>query len=85
MGLYENKLSDEALEGVNGGGYFNAGGLITGDNLNKKSPFEVINDQNGQVIARFENEADALKFIGDSNGYISSRKYSWNDVTTLRG
>ena len=85
MAIFNNKLTDEELEGVNGGGYMYSGNLVTNDGMKEKyGCWEVIDDNNGNVLARFKTEAEALKWIAESNGQISAEKYDWNKVNNLR-
>ena len=58
MAIFERKLSEEDLKEVNGGYLF-----LQGNDRNK--PFEVIDDNNGAVLAKFSTyddaKADAIK------------------------
>ena len=83
MAIFNNKLSDDDLDVVSGGGIFDSSGLSTDDNENKKDPWEVIDDSDGKVLARCKTQNEALYVAGQKK--VNSVEYNWNQVQQLRG
>ncbi len=79
-----NKLNDSDLENVSGGFLFNARNISGSDPAN---PWEVIDNRNGNVIARFNNEQAAKAYCqqqwGGANTY-DTMEINWSDVCALR-
>ena len=76
-----NGIDDDALEGVSGGEIFNASNIAGADPNN---PFEVLDDSNGQVLARANSYEQARRYaehMGQSIEYTDD----WNRVQKLRG
>ena len=82
MGIFENRLSEDQLEGVSGGGYLDASGLVTQDQKNLSEPFEVIDDGTGVVLERCKTEQDAIAATGKYK--VNHVKYTFDQVQTLR-
>ena len=76
-----NGIDDDALEGVSGGEIFNDSNNAGADPNN---PFEVLDDSNGQVLARASSYEQARRYaeqMGKSIDYTED----WNSVQKLRG
>ncbi len=76
-----NMISDDALEGVSGGLIFNASML---DGSDPDGPFEVLDDSNGQVLARANSYEQARQYaerLGISIEYTDD----WDRIQRLRG
>lgn len=81
--IKSNKLSVDELEEVTGGVIFNASGIIGADANN---PWEVLDNRNGNVLARFSNKQDAInKANSYGGGAMDSLEVNWDQVLKLRG
>ncbi len=76
-----NGINDDALEGVSGGLIFNASNISGADPNN---PFEVLDDSNGQVLAR-ANSYDQARQYAEHMGKSTDYTEDWNRVQKLRG
>lgn len=83
MNKKDSKLSDNELNNVSGGYIFYAGNIAGSES---KKPWEVIDNNNGRVLGRFENRDDAVR---NARGYGSDpandMEINWNQVRKLRG
>ena len=77
------RLSDDDLEGVSGGVLFNAS-KISGSDPGK--PWEVLDNNNGNVLNRFTNRADAEKWTRDTYGNAggNTMEVNWDQVQAMR-
>ena len=79
------KINESELEKASGGLIFNASGISGAD---PNAPWEVINNQNGNVIARFNSKQAAIDFInanyGPNNNPYDSMEIQWNSLQDLR-
>lgn len=77
------RLSDDDLEGVSGGVLFNAS-KISGADPGK--PWEVLDNNNGNVLNRFTNRADAEKWTRDTYGNAggNTMEVNWDQVQAMR-
>ena len=76
-------VSDEELDKVAGGVIFNASNIYGADPSN---PWEVLDNSNGNVIARFNNKNDAVacaKSFGSNP--MNALEVDWAQVCFLRG
>ena len=76
-----NMISDGALEGVSGGLIFNASNIAGSDPNN---PFEVLDDRNGQVLAR-ANSYDQARQYAEHLGQSIEYTDDWDRIQRLRG
>ncbi len=73
------KLTDDALNNVNGGFIFDATDVSGAD---KDNPWEVIDSETGETLARCPNENAAKKKAKElKKNYL---KISWEDLCILR-
>ncbi len=73
-------LNEEMLDRIDGGVLFCAAGISGSDENN---PWEVLDDKDGHVVARFPNEFAARAAIGGLNE--SHVVLNWDQVLQLRG
>ena len=78
--LSGKKIDANSLDDINGGVLFDATG-ISGSDAN--NPWEVLDDKDGHVVARFPNEAAARASLGALNENHVVLK--WDQVLQLRG
>ena len=78
-----SRLSDNDLEGVSGGVLFNAS-KISGSDPGK--PWEVLDNNNGNVLNRFTNRAEAEKWTRDTYGNAggNTMEVNWDQVQAMR-
>ncbi len=76
-----NQINDDELEGVSGGIIFNAS-RISGSDPN--NPFEVLDDNNGQVLARASTYDQARRYA-ESMGKSVEYTEDWDRILRLRG
>ena len=76
-----NGIDDDALEGVSGGLIFDSSNIAGADPNN---PFEVLDDSNGQVLARANSYEQARRYAEHMGQSIDFTK-DWNSVQNLRG
>ena len=78
-----NKINDSNLENVSGGLIFNASNISGSDPAN---PWEVIDNKNGNVLARFNNEQAAKDYVTRTYGSYAynTMEINWNDLVALR-
>ena len=77
-------MTDEELRSLSGGVIFNASGIIGADPYN---PWELIDNYNGNVIARFRTKEDAIRYSHDKYGYdnaMDTLEINWDQVCSLR-
>ena len=77
-------LTDEELHNISGGVIFNATGIIGADPYN---PWELIDNYNGNVLARFKTREDAIQFSHDHYGYgnaMDTLEINWDQLCSLR-
>ena len=81
--LTMDKLNDSNLENVSGGLIFNAQNIAGSDPNN---PWEVVDNKNGNVLARFNNEQAAKDYVTRTYGTYAynTMEISWNDLVALR-
>lgn len=72
-------LNEEMLDRIDGGVLFNASG-ISGSDAN--NPWEVLDDKDGHVVARYPNEMAARLALGGLNE--SHVVLNWDQVLQLR-
>lgn len=78
----KNMMNDEALDNVTGGLIFNASN-ISGSDPNR--PWEVIDNKNGNVLARFASKDDAIANAKQYGGNpYNVMETDWNTVVSLR-
>ena len=75
-----NKLTDDAMEQVNGGVIFNATNIIGAD---RNHPWEVLDDKNGNKIAAYATRDEALWAAGVYGQ--NAVELNWDQVLQLRG
>ena len=73
------QVSDDLLESASGGYVFYAG-EYAGDEYN---PWEVIDDENGNVLGRFATENQA-KRMAVRKGQTTAKINSWDELYRLR-
>ena len=80
----EKKLTDEELDGISGGMIFNATGRPEADPFN---PWEIINNNNGEILGRFPNRDAACEYAkrvyGKYDNY-NTLEVPWETVDRLR-
>ncbi len=76
-----NVINDDTLEGVSGGLIFNASNIAGADPNN---PFEVLDDSNGQVLAR-ANSYDQARRYAERMGKSTEYTEDWSRIQRLRG
>ena len=78
-----SKLNDSELGKVSGGFIFNASNISGSDPAN---PWEVIDNKNGNVLARFNNEQAAKDYVTKTYGSYAynTMEINWNDLVALR-
>ncbi len=78
----EKRLNDEELEGISGGMIFNATGRPEADPFR---PWEVINNDNGEILGRFSTQGEACEFAKrfGKNPY-NDMIVPWETVEELR-
>ena len=78
-----NKMNESDLGNVTGGLIFNAQNISGSDPAN---PWEVIDNKNGNVLARFNNEQAAKDYVTRNFGTYAynTMEISWNDLCALR-
>lgn len=77
-------LTDEELRNLSGGVVFNATNIIGADPDN---PWELIDNYNGNVIARFKSKDDAIQYSHDHYGYgnaMDTMEINWDQLCDLR-
>ena len=77
-------LTDEEIRNISGGLILNATGISGADPYN---PWELIDNYNGNVLARFSSKEDAIKYSHDKYGYgnaMDTWEVSWDQVCNLR-
>jgi hypothetical protein len=77
-------MTDEELKNLSGGVIFNATGIIGSDPYN---PWELIDNYNGNVLARFRTKEDAIRFSHEKYGYGNAEdtwEVNWDQVCALR-
>ena len=79
-------VDEEELENASGGIIFNASRI---DGADKNLPFEILNDKNGNVIARASSYDEARRKLEDKGSPLyglASSEYTedWNRVCDLR-
>ena len=81
--LKNNMLSDNELENVSGGLLFYAGDI---DGSDPNRPWEVLDNNNGNVIRAFGNRDDAIDFVRHNYGDdpLNTMEVSWGQVQNLR-
>ena len=73
-------INPDKLDDISGGVIFNATGIVGSDANN---PWEVLDDKDGHVVARFSTEWAARSAVGGLNeNYM---EVNWNQVQQLRG
>ena len=78
----KNMMNDEALSNVSGGLIFNASNISGSD---PARPWEVIDNKNGNVLARFANKDDAIANAKQYGGNpYNVMETDWNTVVSLR-
>ncbi|MBR4168982.1 MAG: hypothetical protein IKR47_04580 [Lachnospiraceae bacterium] len=78
-------LSEEELANAAGGVLFDASDIIGADPAH---PYEILNNQNGNVIARFSNKQDAINYAHAQWGWgnaMDTMDVNWDQVQILRG
>ena len=81
MGM--QKLENVDLDQVSGGVIFNAAG-ISGSDPNR--PWEVLDNNNGNVIDRYANREDAARRAREfGNNPMNDLEVNWSQVQQLRG
>ena len=76
-------LNDEQMEMATGGMLFNASGIIGSDPNN---PWEVIDNYNGNVLARFNNKDDAVRYVCSNwgNTPLNTLEINWDQLCAMR-
>ena len=78
------EMTDEELRSLSGGVIFNASGISGSDPL---CPWELIDNYNGNVLARFRTKEEAIQFSHDKYGYdnaMDTWEVNWDQVCSLR-
>ena len=78
--MSKGKIGVDELDRISGGVLFNASGISGSDPNNS---WEVLDDKDGHVIARFPNELAARAALGGLNE--NHMVVNWDQVLQLRG
>ena len=78
--MNKEKIDDGVLEGISGGVLFDAQDIAGSDPNN---PWEVLDDKDGHVVARFPSKFAALTAVGGLNE--NHMEVNWDQVKQLRG
>ena len=76
-----NAINDDTLEGVSGGLIFNASNI---SGAKPETPFQVLDDNNGQVLARANSYDQAVRYA-EHMGKSAEYTEDWDKVQKLRG
>ena len=78
----DKQINEQQLNNVNGGLIFNASNISGSDST---KPWEVLDNKNGNVLARFATEGEALANAASygTNPY-NTMETDWNSVVSLR-
>jgi hypothetical protein len=78
--IQKGKIDVDKLDSLSGGVLFNANGISGADPNNL---WEVLDDKDGHVVARFPSEAAARAALGALNE--NHVELNWDQVLALRG
>lgn len=76
----KDRINDNTLDKISGGVIFDATDIIGSDPYN---PWEVLDDKDGHVVARFPNKWAAQMSVGALNE--NHVEVTWEQVLQLRG